>query len=371
MIIKNKIKIILLSVFILLTFSTTALADNWYESDQGYYTVTEGDGRVLFVIGSEVYVGDEYISGDNVRYRVVEVDNANYSAKAEYVGEVEQVKTEYTALYRLMQIVKKDQSNKVGIYCTHSDESYVPTDGTESKPEDGGIFDVSEALAKALEERGCQVDRKDTTHEPHDAGAYRRSRQTAVEIMKEEKPAILLDIHRDAVPPEVYEEKIDGEQVSKVRMVVGASNQNKAANEDFAKEIKQIADEKYPGLIKDIYIGKGSYNQDLMPQSILFEIGTHTIKKELAEESTKMLADVLATQMGVETAKKDENKGAADNKTKDTNNKPTPEAQQQAKTISDNKGAWKSIFTMLAVAAVIGISVLFFLQFQGRKRREI
>lgn len=49
------------------------------------------------------------------------------------------------------------------------------------------------------------------------------------------------------MPPEVYEEEINGEQVSKVRIVVGASNQNKSANEEFAREIKQIHinDKKY------------------------------------------------------------------------------------------------------------------------------
>jgi len=371
--IKNKLKLILVLVLILLSVSATALADNWYESEQGYFTITKDDGEVLFLIGSQVYVGDEYISGDNQRYKIVEVDKSNFRARAEFVEDVGPVNIEYNGLYRIMQIVKKEAGNKVGLFCTHTDESYVPTDGTESEPEEGGILDVSKALEDALKERGCEVVRKDTPHEPHDAGAYRRSRQTAVGIIEELQPTILCDIHRDAVPPEVYEEEIDGQEVSKVRMVIGASNQNKAANEEFARELKEIADDKYPGLIKDIYIGKGSYNQDLMPQCILFEMGTHTIEKELPVESTKMLADVLATQMGIEAPKeggdKKDDKGAKDN-TKEQpkdNNQQEPKVEQTKNQWSDDKGAWKSVLTILAVAAVIGIIVLFFYNSKGER----
>lgn len=49
----------------------------------------------------------------------------------------------------------------------------------------------------------------------------------------------------------------------------------------------------YPGLIKDIFIGKGNYNQELYPQSVLLEFGTHTTDKERAIQSTQFMATVL------------------------------------------------------------------------------
>ena len=49
----------------------------------------------------------------------------------------------------------------------------------------------------------------------------------------------------------------------------------------------------YPGLIKDIFIGKGNYNQEIMPHAILLEFGTHTISKERALASTELMANVL------------------------------------------------------------------------------
>ena len=78
---------------------------------------------------------------------------------------------------------------------------------------------------------------------------------------------------------------------------MGRSNQNSEVNREFAKEIKAVADKQYPGLIKDIFIGKGNYNQDLSPNAILIKFGTHTISKERALESTGLMADVVSTAL--------------------------------------------------------------------------
>ena len=91
----------------------------------------------------------------------------------------------------------------------------------------------------------------------------------------------------------IVDAKVDGEDVSKVRMFVGRSNQNSAANKAFAQQLKKLADEEYPGLIKDIYIGKGNYNQELYPQALLLEFGTDEIEKDKAIGATKYMASVL------------------------------------------------------------------------------
>jgi stage II sporulation protein P len=65
------------------------------------------------------------------------------------------------------------------MYLTHTDESYEPSDGTSSKTKGAGILDVGNALKENLEKLGVQVVYDETSHLPHDAGAYRRSRQTA------------------------------------------------------------------------------------------------------------------------------------------------------------------------------------------------
>ena len=89
-----------------------------------------------------------------------------------------------------------------------------------------------------------------------------------MELLKGQ-PGAIFDIHRNGVPdPDEYATTIGNEKMSDVRLLVGKGNQNKDANLSFAKQIKAVADKMYPGLIKDIYMGKGAYNQDLAPRSV-------------------------------------------------------------------------------------------------------
>lgn len=275
------------------------------EDDQ-YYRIMTQEQRQLTVLGGVPDVGDEYVAGDNGYYRVTAVDHTQRTASAEKLGTYEMPDVEW-----LRDDARPVASARkaVALYCTHSDESYEKADGTSSDEKRGGIYDVAEQFKQALEKRGITVYYSDETHYPHDAGAYRRSRATAANLVEEGVDAVM-DIHRDGIPaPEEYEGKAGGEEITRVRLLVGRSNQNAAANKAFAAQIKAVADELYPGLIKDIYIGKGTYNQDLMGQAVLLEFGTYTSDKQDVLASTGYMADVMEKALygGVS--------GAADGKT--------------------------------------------------------
>jgi stage II sporulation protein P len=278
-------------------FPQVAKADDW-DGGQTYYTVYKEDGDVLFSIGGEVYLEDEYISGDNKLYRVVEVDTAGSKAIATLVGDEEMPGVEWLQKVFASSAsasTAKNSDHLIALYATHTDESYVPSDGTESQDSGGGILDVAEALKTAFEKQGVNVVLDKTSHLPHDSGAYRRSRQTAASLMKK-VPDALIDVHRDGIPsPDEYITEIDGTDTTKVRLLVGRANANSSVNKEFAKKIKAVADEQYPGLVKDIFMGKGTYNQDLMPQAILLEFGTHTINKTRAIKATDMVATVMTS----------------------------------------------------------------------------
>jgi len=111
----------------------------------------------------------------------------------------------------------------------------------------------------------------------------------------------LVNVHWDAVPANVYATKVDNEQVTRVKLVVGKQNPHMNSNLEFAKKIKAYMDEKCPGLSAGIFMGKGNYNQDLSPRSILVEVGAHTNSKEDARKGAEMLAQVLPDVFGVES----------------------------------------------------------------------
>lgn len=251
----------------------------------------EDQSKVVFMKGDGIQVDDEYISSDNKLYTIESVNEEDKTAVARYTEDVKMPVYNISKKGNISS-VNASTSKRIGLYHTHNDECYNDADGTDSIYGAGGIHDIGAKLKSNLENLGVTVFYSEDLHLPHDSGAYTRSEQTASELLKNDLDAIF-DIHRDATPRSEYITTVNGEQMSKVRMVVGSANVKSAINKEFALNIKAYADEVYPGLIKDIYIGKGGYNQQLSANAMLFEMGTNLIEKSLVEKSTIPLAKTI------------------------------------------------------------------------------
>ena len=326
------------------------LAPLMAKGEEQVWDVVAEDGTLITHVCYEPELGDEYISGDNSLYEIVRLQEG--VAVARQNGTVELPDVSWLDADEAQPVTALN-SKLIAFYCTHSDESYEPSDGTYSDEERGSIYQVAGALAEALQDKGVETEVSDALHYPHDAGAYRRSRQTAVQLLKA-MPDALVDVHRDGIPdPDEYAVTIGGKKCSKVRLLVGRGNQNMQANKDFALKLKAVADKVYPGLIKDIYMGKGTYNQDLAPHSILLECGTYTLSKDRVLASMPMMADVINRTMygGVTgSAGASDARGASDAKGGITMGEPdSPEAE-------NSKGAGKGILWVVGIA-VAGVIV--------------
>lgn len=276
---------------------------NLCERDDGkWYTMVDEEGAVLMRTARVVHAGDQWIGQDNRAWVVYKVEEDTAYARPDAKGSpmgffawLQQVLTSFGGGQRPVQ-QEQDVKQRIAVYHTHGAEAYVPSDGTESDPQGGGIMNVAKSLADSLEEQGVEAALSQETHVPHDSGAYRRSRNTKEELIKDGVDAVV-DVHRDAVPAEEYLDEVDGEEMVQIQLVVGSQNQNHAAIQQFAEELKQVADEKYPGLIKGIFTGTGNYNQDMTPRSILIEVGSHENSAEGAQQSVVLFADVLTTYL--------------------------------------------------------------------------
>jgi hypothetical protein len=142
----------------------------------------------------------------------------------------------------------------------------------------------------------------------------------------------LFDVHRDAVPPEVYYDNIDGHDVTKLKFVVGNTNPRFQTNLEFAKQLKAAADKKYPGIIQGILVISSDFNQDLAPRAMLIEAGAHTNEREHAEQGIAMFAETLPAVLG------------------------SPRASEAPPTPEESSGAWKAVILgiILVAAAVFG-----------------
>lgn len=279
----------------------------------GYFSFVDESGQVVYITGWAVRIGDQCITENNKRFEVVSVEGE--IAHVKLVGEVnlslyEQSINQNPLHVLSPRIARAQGAGKVAFYHTHTDESYVPTDGKESILGDGGILKVGDAFTSALKAKGMEVIQSDAKHDPHDNMAYERSRRTVVELLKQQPDAIF-DIHRDATPPEVYKMTINGEEVSKLQLVVGKYGATGKQIEDYALQIKAASDKQHPGLIKGIFFAKGGdYNQDLFPKSMLLEVGSHTNSRQSAERGIALFADVIPTILGKTAPAPDNTAGA-------------------------------------------------------------
>lgn len=276
--------------------------ENLTERRDGYFTMRDrADGTVIMRTARILHAGNEYLDRLNRHFRVVSIEED--SAWAELIeASAAETKAGTAAVGADLPVQGERRRPKVGIYHSHGAESYVPSDGAESIEQGGGIMDVGERLSESLEEEGVETIHEWEPHVPHDAGAYNRSRRTAEELLVEKDADILIDVHRDAVPAEEYEEEVAGQPVTQILLVVGQQNQNAGNNWQMARDLKEIADRRYPGLVKGILAAPGSYNQDLMSRAILIEVGSHENNKEDAERAVSMFGDVVSEYMTGEAA---------------------------------------------------------------------
>lgn len=304
-----------------------------------YTTIVDEQGSTISVMARVAAAGDELYTAEGRHYRVERVQGDQ--AEAKFMGMDTQILA-YNEFYAglsvavLQNLAGKSENNTFAVYHTHTDESYVPTDGSESIPFKGGIYQVGQSMVDILQDNNCQVKYDETPHDPHDNNAYTRSRRTAASLMKT-KPAAIFDVHRDGVPdPDYYRTTINGKKVAKLRLVVGRENPRMAANMDFAKQMMASANNLYPKVVKEIFVGKGNYNQDLMPTALLLEAGTHTNTKEEAAAGVAMFAKAVPVVLGISP--------------------PAPPATQ--KPAGTTTGAWKALGWILGLTLVIGLGFL-------------
>ena len=259
-----------------------------------YFYLVDEKGRTLLITGRRLRVGDRFLNAQNELYEVVSAEA--YLARARFVENKElKVPASFSSGSDGVTPVQKEvkPAYKIAVYHTHNAESYVPSDGTESIYGAGGVHDVGLAFKESLEAKGVNVLYSDQLHLPHDRGAYRRSRVTALRLLRE-RPDAIFDLHRDAAPWEKYALDLEGEEVTQIQIVVGMSNPGTSANEKFAYDLKGYADRLYPGLIHGVLLIWGSYNQDLSPLALLLEVGAHTNTKEAAQRGAVRFGDVVS-----------------------------------------------------------------------------
>ncbi|MGI5891601.1 MAG: stage II sporulation protein P [Bacillota bacterium] len=190
----------------------------------------------------------------------------------------------------------------VGIYCTHSAESYIPTSGQSSTAgKNGGVYQVAKSLQQGLKENGISAVLCDTIHDyPKWQLSYQNS-LASMKRMKEKYPSIkmFIDVHRDSAIENVSTvTEINGEKVAKIMLVVGSNKRLKhdrwQENLAFAQKIGKKTEEMYPGILRGVRVQSGRYNQHFSTQAILIEMGSNENSRQQAQKTAYLFANVVS-----------------------------------------------------------------------------
>lgn len=208
-----------------------------------------------------------------------------------------------------------DSSNpQILIYHTHSQETFY--DSREGVVEDS-VVGVGEVLTQILTEQyGIGVIHDTTTYDLVD-GKLDRSVAYNIALASVEKilqynPEIevVIDLHRDGLPEGMKQElgkrvvTIDGEDCAQIMLFNGLSantngpidylpNENLETNLAFSFQMFMEGNERYPNLMRPIYLKPYRFNLHLKGRSTLVELGTQYNTVEEAKNSMKYLAEIL------------------------------------------------------------------------------
>jgi stage II sporulation protein P len=202
-------------------------------------------------------------------------------------------------------------ANVAFIYQSHSTESYLPELPGVKKSDEAyddkiNVTLVGARLAQNLEKDGIGAVHSDKIYSTATVKDFRYpySYKYSLKTLQEATAAhpdlkYFFDIHRDSQERDKTTVTIGGKDYAQVYFIIGAKNPNWKQNEQFASQIHEALEAKYPGLSKGIHAktaseGNGEYNQSFSPNSILIEIGGPYNSLEECYRTTDALAEAIS-----------------------------------------------------------------------------
>jgi len=202
---------------------------------------------------------------------------------------------------------------KVLIFHTHSQEMFSDSDPGNLMD---GVVGLGEKLAQILTnnygiETLHDTGEYDVVNGKHEIlGAYERMEPVVEQILKEHPSIqVAIDIHRDGVPNNVrLVTDINGVPTAQVMFNDGlclvndsgklvpyeVQNPYLKTNLAFSFQSQLIANNLYPSLTRKIYLDAYRYSTNMLPESVLVEVGAQTNTKEEAQNAMRPLAAILA-----------------------------------------------------------------------------
>lgn len=205
----------------------------------------------------------------------------------------------------------KGNEPTVLIVHTHATESYKnfgqykETDPYRTKDRKHNTVALGDKVAEILEANGISVVHDRGLHDyPAYRNAYDRSRASAQAYL-DMYPSItlILDLHRDAVTDAAGEfipvsATYGDKTAAKMEFVVGTggsgqTHDNWEKNAAIAVKMHGVLEQEFPGICRPTLVRSSRYNQDLLPGTLLIEMGSAGNTLEEALAAAEVLANAI------------------------------------------------------------------------------
>lgn len=205
-----------------------------------------------------------------------------------------------------VHVDKNASGPQILIYHTHSQETYadcVEGDATHS------VVAVGEELARLLRENyGVEVLHHTGEYDVGDRDHAYSNVEPALTDILAQNPSIqmVIDLHRDGVAETTHlVTEINGKPTAQIMFFNGlcrttargeltaTPNPYLDTNLALSFQLQMIANEKYPGFTRRIYLKGYRYNMHMCPKSLLIEVGAQTNTFEEAMNAMEPLSEVL------------------------------------------------------------------------------
>ncbi|MFI8684857.1 stage II sporulation protein P [Rossellomorea sp. NPDC077527] len=209
-------------------------------------------------------------------------------------------------------LTAEQEEPSIYIYHSHDKESFIPeisaNQSSQAFDDSTNITLVGERLQQLLNEKGVNV-----IHEQKSVSdvldkrkwsfdkSYLVSREQFKEALKDHKNIeMALDIHRDSRKKPETTLDVNNKGYARMMFIVSKSSSNFEENLRFAKQLNEKVEKKLPGLstgvlvkFKDKQNEQSTYNQDLLNQSVLMNVGG--VENSIEEEyrTIEVLAEVI------------------------------------------------------------------------------
>ncbi|MGL4656330.1 MAG: stage II sporulation protein P [Sarcina sp.] len=205
-------------------------------------------------------------------------------------------------------IVKKlDQTKpRVLLYSTHTTEAFGQAKNFDNDP-NKNVIGVGELIAKELEEYyGIAVIHDKTNHSTFYEQAYSRSKETLYQYRDKygaDYFDLVVDIHRDGVGRDkkhAVTGNINGENIAKLMFVDTMNSPNFNNTHAINERMMQKSNELFPGLSRTIRTannGRSMYNQEVLNNTTLIEIGAEPNTVAEAQATAKYVARLIAEEV--------------------------------------------------------------------------